>query len=104
MFYNNTTKNDQKAQLTVRHLAAAPPVDTYLNGTIAFPGLANPTQAEAFLAPGTYTGKMTTAGKPSVVVMPATPFTMTARTNTIVYAVGAFPGSFTVIVEVLAMS
>ena len=88
----------------MRHTAAAPAVDVLVNGTVAIPGLANPGQAKAFLAPATYQVEVTAAGNPSVVALPSTPLTLATRTNTIVYAVGTFPGTFTVIVQVLPMA
>jgi hypothetical protein len=103
VFYNNTTKNDQKAQLTLRHLVAAGAVDVYLNGTLAFARLANPDQATAFLVPGTVTVRVTAAGNPSAVVLPNTRLDLKARTNTIVYGVGV-ASSFSVIEQVLPMS
>jgi hypothetical protein len=105
VFYNNTTKAGQQAQVTVRHTAAAPAVDVYVNGAVAIPGLANPNQAKAFVPGATYTVKVTAAGNPSVVALPDTPLPLAAKTNTIVYAVGDFAGgSFTVIVQVLPLS
>ncbi len=105
VYFNNTTKAGTQAQVTVRHNAAAPAVDVFVNGAVAIPGLANPGQAKAFLPPATYTVKVTAAGNPSVVALPDTPLPLAGKTNTIVYAVGDFAGgSFTVIVQVLPLS
>ena len=105
VYYNNTTKaGNGIAQVTVRHDAAAPAVDVYADGQKAIAGLANPGQAAARVPAGTYTVKVTAAGSPSTVVVPDTPLTLKAKTNTIVYAVGDLAGgSFTVIVQVLAL-
>ena len=103
-FYDNTTQNSTKAQLTVRHLAEAPAVDVYVDGEVAFAGLANGSQAKAFLDAGTFTVKVTAAGDPSTVVVPDTPITLTAQTNTIVSAVGSLAaGTLTTQVQTLPM-
>ena len=105
VYYNNTTKAGRTiAQVTVRHDAAAPPVDVYVNGAVAIRNLTNPAQAAARIPADAYTVKVTAAGSPSVVVVPNTPLTLKAKTNTIVYAVGDLAGgSFTVIVQVLRL-
>ena len=105
VYYNNTTSAGKGiAQVTVRHDAAAPAVDVYVDGARAIAGLANPGQAAARVPAATYTAKVTAAGSPSTVVVPDTPLTLKARTNTIVYAVGDLAaGSFTVIVQVLPL-
>ena len=103
-FYDNVTQNQMKAQLTVRHLAEAPAVDVYVNGEVAFAGLANGDQDKAFLDAGTYTVKVTAAGDPSTVVVPDTPLDLAARTNTIVSAVGSLTaGTLTTQVQTLPM-
>jgi len=103
-FYNNVTQNSTKAQLTVRHLAAAPAVDVYVDGEVAFAGLANGNQDKAFLEAGTYTVKVTAAGDPSTVVVPDTSLDLAANTNTIVSAVGSLDaGTLTTQVQTLPM-
>ena len=104
VFYDNVIQNQTKAQLTVRHLAAAPAVDVYVNGELTFEGLSNPNQAKAFLDAGTYTVQITAAGDPATVVLPDTPVTLDARTNTIVSASGDLAaGTFSTVTQVLPM-
>ena len=104
VFYDNVIQNQEKAQLTVRHLAAAPAVDVYVNGELTFEGLTNPNQAKAFLDAGTYTVQITAAGDPATVVLPDTPVTLDARTNTIVSASGDLAaGTFSTVTQVLPM-
>jgi hypothetical protein len=104
VFYDNITQNQMKAQLTVRHLAAAPAVDVYVDGELAFEGLSNPNQAKAFLDAGTYMVMITAAGDPATVVLPDTSITLEARTNTIVSAAGDFAaGTFSTVTLVLPM-
>ena len=104
VFYDNVIQNQTKAQLTVRHLAAAPAVDVYVDGELTFEGLSNPNQAKAFLDAGTYTVQITAAGDPATVVLPDTPVTLDARTNTIVSASGDLAaGTFSTVTQVLPM-
>jgi hypothetical protein len=104
VFYDNVIQNQQKAQLTVRHLAAAPAVDVYVDGDLTFEGLTNPHQAKAFLDAGTYTVQITAAGDPATVVLPDTQVTLDARTNTIVSASGDLAaGTFSTVTQVLPM-
>jgi hypothetical protein len=77
-----------KARLVVRHTAAAPAVDVRADGAVAFPNLVNGQQAAADLAPGTISADVVLAGTPTVVIGPA-PLTLTAGTETIVYAIGS---------------
>jgi hypothetical protein len=103
-YYNNTTKNRDLAQVTVRHNAAAPAVDIIANDSITLiNALTNPRQGKAVVAAGTYNVKVVADADNSVVALSAD-LTLRARTNTIVYAVGDLAaGSFTVIVQVLPL-
>jgi len=77
-----------KARLVVRHTAEAPAVDVRADAAVAFPGLVNGQQAAAELAPGTISADVVLAGTSTVVIGPA-PLTLTAGTETIVYAIGS---------------
>ncbi len=81
-----------KARLVVRHTAAAPAVDVRANASVVFPGLTNGQQAAAVLAPGTVSADVVLAGTSTVVIGPA-PLTLTAGTETIVYAIGSATAS-----------
>ena len=76
------------ARLVVRHDAAAPAVDVRANGQVAFPGLVNPKEASADLAPGTVSADVVLAGTSTVAIGPAD-VTLKEGTETIVYAVGS---------------
>ncbi len=76
----------------------------YVDGELTFEGLTNPNQAKAFLDAGTYTVQITAAGDPATVVLPDTPVTLDARTNTIVSASGDLAaGTFSTVTQVLPM-
>lgn len=49
-------------RVTVRHIAAAPAVDVFINGTVAFAGLTNPNQVQGVLKKGTYQAAAGLAG------------------------------------------
>jgi hypothetical protein len=104
-YYNNTSKNRDLAQVTVRHNAAAPAVDIIANDSITLiNGLKNPGQGKAFVPAGTYKVKVVADADNSIVVLDAD-LSFAARTNTIVYAVGDLAaGTFTVIVQVLPLA
>jgi hypothetical protein len=92
-----------KARLVARHTAAAPAVDVRANGTVAFANLTNGQQAAAELAPGTVQADVVLAGTPTVVIGPA-PVTLTAGTETIVYAIGsatAVPNTLGLVVQTI---
>lgn len=93
-----------KARLVVRHTAAAPAVDIRANGAVAFPGLVNGQQAAAALAPGTISADVVLAGTSTVVIGPAS-LTLTAGTETIVYAIGsatANPNTLGLVVQTIS--
>ena len=88
----------------MRHDAAAPPVDVYVERRRGDHRPHQSCAGAARIPADAYTVKVTAAGSPSVVVVPDTPLTLKAKTNTIVYAVGDLAGgSFTVIVQVLPL-
>ena len=78
-----------KAQVTVRHDAAAPAVDIVVdNTTTLIPGLSNPGQAKADVPADSYLVDVRAAGNPTAVLDDA-PVTLDPGTNTIVYAIGS---------------
>nr|WP_229898569.1 DUF4397 domain-containing protein [Streptomyces finlayi] len=88
-FVNDTAKVPAgKARLTVRHVAAAPPVDVRAAGTPVFKDLANPREASADVAPGTLKADVVLAGTDTVALGPAD-LKLEEGTSTVVYAWGS---------------
>jgi len=77
-----------KGGLTVRHIAAAPAVDVYLNGTVVDSGLTNPNQFATVVNVGIYTAGagFSGAGIPGIALEQAV--TVKEGYNLIVYAWG----------------
>lgn len=95
-FTNDTTTVGRgMGRLTVRHVAAAPPVDVRDAGSSLFTGLRNARQANAGLTAGTYRVDAVLAGTRRSVLPPTTvtirnsPGTQDMGTNTILYIWGA---------------
>jgi hypothetical protein len=76
------------ARLTVRHVAAAPPVDVRADGSVLFDGLRNPNEAVGEVPAGSYSADVVLAGTEDVVIGPAD-VELAEGTNTIVYAWGS---------------
>jgi hypothetical protein len=76
-------------RVTVRHIAAAPGVDVFVNGNVAITNLTNPNQAQTRLPRGTYqvAAGLTGAGTAGIALGPV-PLTVKPGTNVIVYAWG----------------
>ena len=86
-FVSRSTKN--VGRVTVRHIAAAPGVDVFVNGNVAITNLTNPNQAQTRLPKLTYqvAAGLTGAGTAGIALGPV-PLTVKAGYNTIVYAWG----------------
>lgn len=88
-FVNDTSPvGAGNSRLIVRHTAAAPAVDVRADGTVAFPGLANPNEAKADLAAGSVNADVVLAGTNTVALGPAE-LNLAEGTATIVYAIGS---------------
>lgn len=106
-FVNDTrTVGMGMGRLTVRHLAAAPPVDVRAAGRVLLADLANPRQASVGLRAGTYRVDVVRAGTRSLLAGPVA-ITLVNRpgrddmgTNTIVYAWGTEQDLRTTVQEV----
>ena len=91
-----------EGRLTVRHTAAAPAVDVWANGEVAFESLANPDEVMADLPVGTYEAAVSVAGETDPVIGPAD-VPVDEAMNTIVYAWGsAADGNLAVAVQQVA--
>ncbi|MEV5427984.1 DUF4397 domain-containing protein [Streptomyces sp. NPDC052701] len=77
-----------KARLTVRHVAAAPPVDVRAGGTPVFKDLTNPDEAKGEVTAGTVRADVVLAGTDTVAVGPAD-LNLAEGTHTVVYAWGS---------------
>lgn len=101
--FNNTTVllYNGRAQVTVRHLAAAPAVDIIANDALTLiDGLSNPDEAKVRVPAGTYNVKVAADADNNVVVFDSD-LTFASGTNTIIYAVGSLAGeTFTPLVQV----
>ena len=96
VFTNDTTTVGRgKGRLTVRHIAAAPPVDVRTSGSVLLAGVRNARQANVGLNAGTYRINVVLAGTRKAVLSPSTvtirnrPGTGDMGTNTIVYVWGS---------------
>ena len=76
-------------RVTVRHIAAAPAVDVFVNGNVAFAGLTNPNQVQAKLKRGSYqvAAGLAGAGTAGIALGPVA-LPVRAGYNVIVYAWG----------------
>ncbi len=92
------------ARLTIRHTAEAPEVDVYANGAVDLtPGtFVNGEESVIDVAAGTYGVTVTAPGDPGTVLAPLGDVTLVAGVNTIVYAIGTYPATFTVVVDSVA--
>jgi Domain of unknown function (DUF4397) len=89
LFSNPTSKTPEgQAGVTLRHTAAAPPVDVRAAGQVIVPGLANPNEASLLVPAGTVSVEVAAAGTSNVVLGPVE-LTLTAGTRYIAYAVGS---------------
>ncbi|CAL9586738.1 DUF4397 domain-containing protein [Streptomyces sp. enrichment culture] len=77
-----------KAELTVRHVAAAPAVDVRAGGQPVFENLENPKEDTATVDPGTVSADVVLAGTGTVAVGPAD-LNLEEGTETVVYAWGS---------------
>ncbi|MBB2902757.1 hypothetical protein FHR75_003593 [Kineococcus radiotolerans] len=77
-----------QAELTVRHVAAAPAVDVRAGGQPALTGLTNPNEASATVPAGTVSADVVLAGTDQVAIGPAD-LTLPEGTETVVYAWGS---------------
>ncbi|MEU2185079.1 DUF4397 domain-containing protein [Streptomyces thermolilacinus] len=88
-FVNDVSKiEDGKAELTVRHVAAAPAVDVRAGGQPVFKDLENPKEKTATVDPGTVSADVVLAGTDTVAIGPAD-LNLKEGTETVVYAWGS---------------
>lgn len=105
VFVNDVSEvADGEARLTIRHTAEAPEVDVYANGAIELtPGaFVNGEEAVNDVPAGTYGATVTAPGDASTVLADLGDVTLAEGVNTIVYAIGTYPDTFTVVVDAVA--
>jgi Domain of unknown function (DUF4397)/S-layer homology domain len=92
-----------EARLTIRHTAEAPEVDVFANGSIELTPDAFVNGEESFVdvAAGTYAATVTAPDDASTVLAPLGDVTLVEGVNTIVYAIGTYPDTFTVVVDAI---
>jgi hypothetical protein len=94
---------DGEGRVTVRHTAEAPAVDVLANGGVLFGDVENGEGGAADVPAATYDVTLNTPPGSGSQVYPATgsvTLPIAAGANTFVYAIGSFPGSFSLIVSV----
>ncbi|MGI9529559.1 MAG: DUF4397 domain-containing protein, partial [Acidimicrobiia bacterium] len=105
VFIDDLSMTDSgKGRLTVRHTAEAPDVDVLANGGVLFSDLVNGDSESADVDAATYQVTLNSPTGSSSQVFPATgsvPVTISEGTSTTVYAIGMFPGTFTLISAVV---
>lgn len=88
-FTNNiATAEDGAGRLIVRHTAAAPAVDIWVDGAVLFESLENPNEVEGDVPAATYSAAVSAAGATEPVLGPAD-VPIEAGVATIVYAWGS---------------
>jgi hypothetical protein len=88
MFDNDLSAATAGARLTVRHAAAAPPVNVVAGGTVVIENLANGASQSVDLTAGVVSdAELTLTNGDSVAPIPA--ITLTENFNSIVYAIGS---------------
>jgi hypothetical protein len=89
-------------RLTVRHTAAAPAVDIWVDGAVTVESLANPEEASLDVPAGSYNVAVSAAGDDQAVLGPAD-FDLAEGTSYIVYAIGALDdGSLDLLIQTIS--
>jgi uncharacterized membrane protein YtjA (UPF0391 family) len=101
VFSNDVSRTDGNARVTVRHLAVAPTVGVSANGSTLIPAFSNGQSGQADVPADTYGVAVTAPNDASNVLFGPIPVSLAAGTNTIAYAVGVFPSTFTITAQVV---
>ena len=90
LFTNDISKTTPgQGRLTVRHVAAAPPVDVLAGTSPVIKGLTNPKEQILNLAPATISASVVAAGTPTPALIGPADVPVVEGQNTIVYAYGS---------------
>ncbi len=97
VFTNDVSATGGQARVTVRHLAVAPTVGVYANGAVAVtPAFSNGQSASAVVPAATYDVTVTAPNAPQTVLADLGGVALGANTNTLAFAIGTYPTTFTV--------
>ncbi|MEX2425950.1 MAG: DUF4397 domain-containing protein [Thermomicrobiaceae bacterium] len=97
-----TTIGAGETRLTVRHAAAAPAVDAWIDGSVTVENLANGEEASLDVPAGTYNVAVSATGDDEPVLGPAD-FDLGEGTSYIVYAIGSLEdGSLNLLVQTIS--
>jgi hypothetical protein len=102
VFFNDVSSTGGDARVTVRHLAVAPTVGVYADGSVAItPAFSNGQTAKAVVPAGSYDVTVTAPKQPGTVLADAGSVTLKANTNTLAFAIGTYPSTFKVVALVV---
>jgi hypothetical protein len=97
-FSNDVGSTAGAARVTARHLAVAPTVGVYADGSVAVtPAFSNGQSAEAVVPAGSYDVTVTAPSTPSTVLDDLGAVSLPANTNTLAFAIGTYPSTFKVV-------
>ncbi len=98
VFTNDVSSTGGMARVTVRHLAVAPNVGVYADGSVAItPSFSNGQAAAAVVPPSSYDVTVTAPNAPGTVLYDLGNVSLAADTNTLAFAIGDYPSTFTVV-------
>lgn len=98
VFTNDVSSTNGMARVTVRHLAVAPTVGVYADTSVAItPAFSNGQTATAVVPAGSYDVTVTAPDAPGTVLDDLGNVPLAANTNTLAFAIGDFPTTFTVV-------
>jgi hypothetical protein len=102
VFINSVRSTGGDARVTVRHLAVAPTVGVYADGSVPIAtAFSNGQTATAVIPAGSYTVTVTAPNSPTTVLDDLGSMNLAANTDTLAFAVGAYPANFKVVALVI---
>jgi hypothetical protein len=98
VFRNDLSPTGGEARVTVRHLAVAPTVGVYADGSVAItPAVSNGQTATAGVPAGSYDVTVTAPDDPATVLDNLGSVSLATNTNTLAFAIGIYPSTFKVV-------
>jgi hypothetical protein len=91
-----------EARVSAFHYAGAPAVDVVTGDTVLFDAVPNGASGALDVPAATYPVSIVADADNSVVALPPTDIDLAEGTNTLVFAVGVFPDTFTPLIEVVS--
>ncbi len=96
-FDNDLSSTGGASRVTVRHLAVAPTVGVYADGAVPItPAFSNGQTATAVVPAGSYDVTVTAPNTPTSVLADLGQVALPSNTNTLAFAIGTYPSTFTV--------